>query len=291
MKIKFWGVRGSIPVPGKSTVKYGGNTPCVQLKFDDADIIIDAGTGLRELGNYLIQNPKAGRQINLLISHTHWDHIQGIPFFLPLFRNEFGVKIFTNTFPHNEVSFFIDAQMNPNFFPVSKEIFNASIDFISISENSSFNIKDIRISTLQVNHSQGTLAFKFSKGNKSLVYMTDNEIRFNLKDNSFTDEGLYELNNSLIEFCRDADILIHDCMYNKDSMINKIGWGHSNNISATHFSILAGVKTLVLFHYDPDFADSMIDELPVEALKIISEKKSNLNCIASFEGMELEIDI
>jgi ribonuclease BN (tRNA processing enzyme) len=121
--------------------------------------------------------------------------------------------------------------------------------------------------------------------------MTDNEIRFNLKDNAFSEDGLYELNKTLIEFCRDADILIHDCMYDKENLISKIGWGHSNNISVTHFSILAGVKKLVLFHYDPDFTDSAIDKLLQDALNIIKEKDSELDCIASWEGMELEIVI
>ncbi len=291
MKIKFWGVRGSIPVPGKSTVKYGGNTPCVQLQFDDAVIIIDAGTGIREFGNYLIKDPNANRQINLLISHTHWDHIQGIPFFLPFFRKEYYVKIFSNILPENEIGFFIDAQMNPNFFPVSKEVFNAKIEFDWIKENISFYIDEIQIDTLQVNHSLGTLAYKFTLGNKSVVYMTDNEIRFNIKNNTFSEDGLYELNKYLIEFCRNADVLIHDCMYDKDDIISKIGWGHSNNISVTHFSILAGVKTLVLFHYNPESSDLAIDKLLQDALEIIKEKSSNINCIASQEGMELEIVI
>lgn len=291
MKIKFWGVRGSIPVPGKSTLKYGGNTPCVQLQFDDTNIILDAGTGLREFGNYLITQHNSSKQINLLISHTHWDHIQGIPFFLPFFRKEYYVKIFSSITRGNDEGFFIDAQMNPNFFPVSKEIFNAQIEFDRIMENISFYIGEIRVDTLPVNHSLGTLAYKFSFGNKSLIYMTDNEIRFNIRDNNFSEEGLYQLNENLIEFCQNADVLIHDCMYNKENLISKIGWGHSNNISVTHFSILAGVKKLVLFHYDPDFSDSAIDKLLQDALNIIKEKDSDLECIASREGMELEIVI
>ncbi len=289
MKIKFWGIRGSIPVPGKNTVRYGGNTPCVQLQSDDINIILDAGTGLRELGNELIRDSNSSEQIYLLISHTHWDHIQGIPFFLPFFRVEYKVKIFANTSIGNNAGFFIDAQMNPNFFPVSKEIFKADFEFIHLQDNSTFQIGEIKIDTIPVNHSKGTLAYKFTKGEKKIVYMTDNEIKFDIKNDSFSEEGFYELNKELIEFCRNADVLIHDCMYNEKNLINKIGWGHSNNISVTNFGILADVKNLVLFHYDPDFSDSIIDKMLEDSLKIIKKKNTKINCIASVEGLKIEI--
>ena len=288
MILRFWGIRGSIPVPGNKTVRYGGNTPSLELRTEENLIILDAGTGIRELGLNLVKadNPK---NLCLLISHNHWDHIQGIPFFLPLFKTGYSVCIYSNSINGLEAESVVDALMNPNFFPVDKEIFKALIKYIHIVPGQQFKLGSTIIDSMQVNHSKGTLAFKISDSGKSVVYMTDNEIKYDLKNNEIDINSVSELNSELINFCRDCDYLIHDSMYTFKDFVNKKNWGHSNNISAAYFSILTGVKNLFLFHYNPEYTDDKIDEILFETKGILKNNKSQINCIASREGLEIEI--
>ena len=288
MILKFWGIRGSIPVSGKGTIRYGGNTPCVQLTTKENIIILDGGTGIRELGNALIKENNH-KNLCLLISHNHWDHIQGIPFFLPLFKKDYSVCIYSNPINGLNAESVVDALMNPNFFPVDKEIFNAVIKYINIVPGKQFNIGNTIIETLLVNHSKGTVAFKISEKDKSVVYMTDNEIKYELRNNEIDTGSISAMNKSLINFCRNCDYLIHDSMFTLNDFINKKGWGHSNNISAAYFSILASVKNLLLFHYNPDYSDEVIDQMQDETKKIIESQGAKINCIASGEGLTLEI--
>lgn len=288
MIVKFWGTRGSIPVPGENTLVFGGNTPCIQIKTSgDQIIILDAGTGIRELGKELIAG--SNRNINLLISHSHWDHIHGIPFFLPLFRKDFHVNIFSCGENGVDSESIVDAQMQPSFFPVNKEVFNADVTYNSLSSGKAYNIAGVTVETHRVNHSKGTLSFKITENNRSIIYMTDNEIRFELKDSEIDIENLRNLNRELIEFCSGCDYLIHDSMYNLESFSEKIGWGHSNNVSLAYFSILAEVKNLVLFHYDPDYSDAVVKEMLNGTKKILQGCNKNINCIASSEGLEINL--
>lgn len=286
MIVKFWGTRGSIPVPGEKTLIFGGNTPCIQITTEKKEIIIlDAGTGIRELGKQLISGEN--RELYLLISHSHWDHIHGIPFFLPLFRRDFRVNIYSSSDNGFNAESIIDAQMQPSFFPVNKEVFVADVTYNSLSSGGKYNIAGVTIETLKVNHSKGTLSFKITENGRSVVYMTDNEIRFDLKDHEVDTENLRKQNSELIEFCKGSDYLIHDSMYNLESFSGKIGWGHSNNVSLAYFSILAEVKNLVLFHYDPDYSDETVREMFNGTKKILKECNERINCIASKEGLEI----
>lgn len=288
MVVKFWGTRGSIPVPGPRTLLFGGNTPCIQVITEKKEVIIlDAGTGVRELGKELIKGDK--KEINLLISHSHWDHIHGIPFFLPLFRKEFKVNIFSCNDNGFDAESIIDTQMQPSFFPVNKEVFNANVTYNALSSGEKYNIAGVLIETLKVNHSKGTLSFKITEKGKSVVYMTDNEIKFDVKNEAIDINSLKNLNSELIDFCSDCEYLIHDSMYNLESFNEKVGWGHSNNVSLAYFSILAGVKNLVLFHYDPDYSDAIVEEMLDGTKKILQECNKTINCIASKEGLEIII--
>lgn len=286
MVVKFWGTRGSIPVPGKKTLIFGGNTPCIQVTTEKKQIIVlDAGTGIRELGKELIAGEN--REIYLLISHSHWDHVHGIPFFLPLFRNDFKVNIYSCGDNGFDAESIIDAQMQPSFFPVNKEVFNANVTYNSITSGKTYNIAGVTIETLKVNHSKGTLSFKITENGKSVVYMTDNEIKFDFTEQIINTDRLRALNSELIEFCNGCEYLIHDSMYNLESFSEKIGWGHSNNVSLAYFSILAKVKNLVLFHYDPDYSDDIVKKMFNGTKRILMECNNQINCIASKEGLEI----
>ena len=285
MQIKFWGTRGSIPVPGKNTLEYGGNTPCVELRSDDDKIIIfDAGSGIRELGIDLADNYLLDEEINIIISHYHWDHIQGIPFFLPLYDKKRQLIFHGLTINGNNISDILSKQMNRNFFPIKIDEVSASVNYKEIKFNSSYNINGIKIETFKANHSTPTLAFKIFEGNKYFVYMTDNELNFNNNGDS-----LEELNKELIDFCSGCDYLIHDTMYDETQALNKKGWGHSSNILLANFSILADVKNLILFHYNPDYTDDKIKKMLSETKDIFEKGNHKIGCIAAKEGLEIKL--
>lgn len=287
MVIKFWGIRGSIPVPGTETVKYGGNTPCVQIISDNGEnFIIDAGTGIRALGKELCKN-SGNDEIYLFLSHTHWDHIQGLPFFEPLFQKNTKMTVYMNDVIVPEKIF--EAQLHPSFFPIEKDVLASEINYKIINDGIKIRIGSIDISTIKVHHTSGTLSYKFTENGKIIVYMTDNEILC-CDGVNYPDKKIIEDNNkNLIEFCRGADYLIHDCMYNLKDFKQKKGWGHSNNVSVAYFSQLAKVKNLILFHYEPDYNDAAIDLLESETRNILEKENSGIRCSASKEGMIIKL--
>lgn len=288
MKIKFWGTRGSIPVPGQDTIKYGGNTSCIQISNENDFIVIDAGTGIRELGKKIIENEKL-KEIKIFISHTHWDHIQGLPFFAPLYEKDYKIKIFTNRTKDDNNNKILDYQLNPDFFPVIRKDLKAEIEFIHIDEKNPVETGNFLVSAEKVHHLNDALAFKIEAGEKSIVYMPDNEIYSKKESNKIKLNDIKLNNFELIKFCKNVDCLVHDCMYSfKDSM-NKRGWGHSDNISLAYFSILTEIKNLILFHYEPDYSDSDIDKMVAETESIIKEQKSDLKVIPSKELLEISI--
>ena len=287
MYFKFWGTRGSIPVPGKNTLKYGGNTPCVELRSSNNKIIIlDAGSGLRELGINLVQNNNDEEVINIFISHYHWDHIQGIPFFLPLYEKKRKVIFHGLTTNGEKVSDVLGNQMNYNYFPIKIDEVSADIDYKKIEFNYTYKLDGITIKTFRANHSTPTLALKISEGNKCFVYMTDNELNF---DERGTIDSVKELNGDLIDFCHGCDYLIHDTMYDEAQVLNKKGWGHSSNILLANFSILAKVKNLILFHYNPDYTDEKIEQMLSETKNIFEKGNHQIGCIAAKEGLEIKL--
>ncbi len=219
MFFKFWGTRGSIPVPGKNTLKYGGNTPCVEFRSSNNKVmILDAGSGIRELGIDLIDKINLEDEINVFISHYHWDHIQGVPFFLPLFEKKRKVVFHGLTTNGSDISEILSNQMNDSYFPINIDHVNADIDYKKIDFNHTYNFDGVTIKTIKANHSTPTLAFKISEGNKCFVYMTDNELKF---DNQEAIESIKELNKDLIDFCYGCDYLIHDTMYDETQLNSK----------------------------------------------------------------------
>jgi phosphoribosyl 1,2-cyclic phosphodiesterase len=281
MDIKFWGTRGSIPVPGKDTLKYGGNTPCVELRSDDHLIILDAGSGIRELGNKIIRDGSQD-EIHILISHYHWDHIQGVPFFKPLYNKKYKLIFYGLSAEEYSIETLLSSQMEPRNFPIRIEDVNARIIYRNIFPDDNLNFGKLKITTYQANHPSTTLVYKFEKNNKSLIYMTDNELKYEQNKNSV------EYKN-LVEFCSGCDYLIHDAMFDELSEKNSKGWGHSSNISLAEFSIHAKVGHIVLFHYNPDYSDAKITALLNETKKYLKSKNSAIKCLASKEGLEITL--
>ncbi len=252
-KIKFWGVRGSIPTPGKNFIRYGGNTPCIEVRCGETLIIIDAGSGIRELGDSLLQEFKGrNADIQILISHTHWDHIQGFPFFKMAYIP--GTKI--NFYGGHSVSALeklIFGQMEREYFPVSLNDLQSTIGFSALTE-SPFTINDVTIHFTHLIHPTLSLGFRIEYRGRVFVYATDSEIS--------NDPEIEKINERNISYLiHDADMLVADCQYNREEYENKVGWGHSAIETTVEACNKFNVKNLFAFHHDPTRTDDQLDGL------------------------------
>ncbi len=287
MKLVFWGTRGSIPVSGKTYVKYGGNTPSILLEEGDNSIILDAGSGIRPLGNYLIE--KQRKNISLIITHAHWDHIQGLPFFLPFYIPEYKIDLYFTSYNDFEAKDIIYTQMQNCFFPVSPDEFQSNINYHTLSKNDDLLFSNWKVSSHKVHHSVNTTAYKFKNDKFTLVYMTDNELYYDTDIKDLKKIDLVKSNKELIAFCEKADYLIHDTMYLHNNYASKIGWGHSDNIAAAYFAHQANVKNFVLFHYSPEYDDNNIDLMFKKTNDFLKEINSGVKCIASYDGLTIDL--
>ena len=280
MKITFWGVRGSIATPGPTTVRYGGNTPCVSVILDDGTLIIlDTGTGARNLGLELMREKKKVRA-SIFFSHFHLDHIIGFPFFGPIYipGNEFDIY----GCPGNgqPISSCFDDLMKTPFSPVNIQTFSADLRLIN-SCNEAISIGAATIATLPTNHPGGGSAYKICENGKIFIYMTDNELAFDMDyPTSF---------ETFAAFTRGADVLVHDTMYTEEEWKSRRGWGHSSFEAAIELASEARVKTLVLFHHEPSHDDDEMDRLVNFCKALVTEKGLPLNVIAAREGKAVEI--
>ncbi len=292
MNIRFWGTRGSIPSPGKSTVKYGGNTSCVEVRAGKQILIFDAGTGIRDLGNQLLNEFKTQPvKLHLFISHTHWDHIQGFPFFMPAYNKNFQIIVYGPPARDKSLKDLFKFQMDSEYFPVPLGDLNAQIVIQEVREP--FRIDDLQISSFYMNHPTMTLAYKISDREKTFVYATDNEpYRYTLhaarKDPLASKYGA-ELDQKFIEFISGADFVVSDAQYTLEEYRSKVGWGHSPIESIVEFAIKANVKQLALYHHDPSHNDVTVDAIVQHAQKLLSTQKSSVQCFGAVEGMEIKL--
>lgn len=296
MKLKFWGVRGSIPTPGPTTVRYGGNTPSLELRLDNDELIIlDAGTGIRGLGDHLIANGES-LKASLLITHPHWDHIQGFPFFKPAFISGNELTIYGTERTDMNLQRIIADQMNRIYFPVQLNELKAKIHFRPLKEEE-FDVFGAHVRTMYVNHPGFTLGYRIEYKGSVLVYISDNE--------PFDREAAQRLTNfekvvleryaavsgdpnqRIFDFAEGADVLIHDCTYTPEEYVDKVGWGHSHYLFAVKIAAEANVKHLILFHHDPAHADQKIDEITEKCRKEIKNRSLTFRCTPAKEGMEL----
>lgn len=279
MQVTFYGVRGSIPTPGKDYVRYGGNTACVHVALDDGtDIILDAGTGIRELGNVLIQK---STPIHLLLTHNHWDHIQGFPFFAPIYQQ--GRPIFITpgqtTLPEHDQ---ILRQMQGSVFPVPSSALSSKIQLKVLDEEiSQWQIGTATIDRLPMNHPGRGSAYAIHADGAKLVYMTDNELYPPYKkETDFL---------SFVEFARGADLIIHDAQYMVSDMPAKSGWGHSVAEEAVKLAMACNAKAVALYSHDPARTDDDIDAVVAHCQMYIEVAESPLTLLAAAEGLSLPL--
>ncbi|MFN3603172.1 MAG: MBL fold metallo-hydrolase [Leptonema sp. (in: bacteria)] len=317
MKVKFWGVRGSVPSPIKgNTIKnkikeilklarpsdlldeksinhfieslpfslthtYGGNTTCLEIRTERNElIIIDAGTGIRELGNLLLKEGygEGKGECHMLFTHTHWDHIQGLPFFTPLYikGNTFHIHAICENIEKR-----LQYQHDFEHFPIKFENLAATKKFYQHKEGEFFNIYNLTITTKGMKHPGGSYSYKIIENQKKLIFGSDAEFRLDDLENL----------EDYIEYFKDADILIFDTQYTFEEQLTKIDWGHSSAAVATDLALKANVKNLVLFHHDPSYSDETLDEVFMKSKRykdmIDFENKKKLNIHIAYEGLEL----
>lgn len=287
MLVKFWGVRGSIPKPGSETLKYGGNTSCVQCTSDAGEmLIIDAGTGAYNLGMFLLSQNKEFYKGSICLSHTHWDHIQGLPFFAPFSnpRNEwdiYGPYGFGQSIEQS-----LKGQMLHQYFPISLKEFEAKISYHDLLEGE-FMIGGMRVKTHYLNHTALTLGFRIEVDGVVVIYACDHEpFAKNLAGGEGTIGG-QDLRH--IEFLRGADLLIHDSQYSVSEYSNKIGWGHSTPEYVIRIAKEAGIKNVVLTHHDPLRSDEDLDRLNRRIHEKLTLDGSSMKVLLAYEGLEINV--
>jgi phosphoribosyl 1,2-cyclic phosphodiesterase len=276
MHIRFWGTRGSIPTPGPSTVRYGGNTACVEVRDSTGSLLVlDAGTGMRELGLWLMSaNGKRPFTVDLLLSHLHWDHIQGIPFFRPAFEPDSTLRI-RGPKQSRSLKELLGLGMDDPFFPVDLDDMPAKIEIGEMHEGADERIGAYRVRCVGLVHPSPALAYRVEADGRSLVYATDTEDPTSGKPNPV---------NALAE---GADTLIHDAQFLKSDF--KEGWGHSTIEAAIEVAAKAKVKRLILYHHDPDRSDDALDHIGRSAQRKGRELLPGLEVLVAREGLELEV--
>ncbi len=281
MKVTIWGARGSIPVPGATTVRYGGNTPCVTVEEGRGLLVLDAGTGIRRLGEALGAR-RHGDPIDILLSHTHWDHIQGLPFFAPLYEASRWVRIFGPAPEVETLREVLVGQMTPPVWPVAYVSVAERLDVTEITAEE-LRTDYFEIRTVALRHPGRTLGYSISNlsGGLTLNYLTDNELgNWN---------GKPEWQARLVGFLRDGEVLIHDATYDDAEIPTKQGWGHSSASQATDLAIATGVRKLILFHHAPEHSDEVVDRMLAESRRRVAATGATLVVEAAAEGQSFDV--
>jgi phosphoribosyl 1,2-cyclic phosphodiesterase len=279
--VRFWGVRGTIPTPGPETCRYGGNTACVEVRAGGELLILDAGTGIRKLGQALSQS---GEPIHgtLLISHAHWDHIHGLPFFAPAMApgNCFRVYGSAGSGPH--LRSILASQMESPYFPLSLDDLPNTLEFYELRDDA-IEVGAVKVRTLPLHHPGFALGFRVEAAGKAIVYATDQEPL------AAANGAEPRLDPQLLHFAAGADLLICDAQYTAEEYRRHVGWGHSSVTDAVRLALAARVERLALFHYDPERSDAAVDTLLQVARDEVKRRSGRLECVAAAEGLELAI--
>ncbi len=270
--IRFWGVRGSLPCPGPATKRYGGNTPCIEVRCDGRLLILDAGTGLRELGDALVQEGGA-LDADLFLTHCHYDHVLGIPFFAPFFQPQHRFRMWAgNLLPEFQLKGVMERMMSEPLFPIGIDTFKASIEYRDFRAGEIIlQAGRLAIHTLMLDHPGGATAYRIDYGGRSVAYVTDNEGRREDHD------------RPLVAFARNADLVIYDTTYTEDEIDEKKGWGHSTWQDGMRLADAAGVKTFCLFHHAPEHDDTAMDAMLAQA------RAARPGTIAAIEGQIISL--
>jgi phosphoribosyl 1,2-cyclic phosphodiesterase len=295
LKIRFWGVRGSIPSPGPGTVRYGGNTTCIEVETDDGQtIILDAGTGIYSLSQGLLE--KMPLCCSIFITHTHWDHIQGLPFFLPLFIPANSVRIYGGFDPvlQRDIGDVLSRQMEYCYFPVREAELKADIQYGSLCERQTVEIGSAMVTNILMNHTVLNFGYRIDCNGKSIFFTGDNERLYNIYhsgDDSYPEyENFISIKNAMFaDFIRGVDILIADSAYTEQEYPAKMGWGHGTYDMCVDMARKAGVKALYLTHHEPLRSDDELDHIESHLREKYSGSNAALALSIAYEGLEISL--
>jgi phosphoribosyl 1,2-cyclic phosphodiesterase/CheY-like chemotaxis protein len=296
--LRFWGVRGSVPTPGPATVRYGGNTTCVEVRIGEEIIILDAGTGLRPLGQALAREFKdRPLSLTLLLTHTHWDHIQGLPFFWPLHEPKNHIRILGYEGARQGLATILGNQMENPYFPIGLRELPGTVRIEELRDMS-FNLGPVRAEASFANHPGVCVGYRLFAGARSLAFFPDNELRLRqhavrkqhgrpaLHDTDFArrEDGKIEA------FVQGADVLIMDAQYDCAEYREHVGWGHGCVDDVVRLALAAKVGRLLLFHHDPDHDDDFLRRLETHARKLVSQAGGSLPVECAREGLVIPLD-
>ena len=306
MRIRFWGTRGSLARPGPATLRYGGNTSCVEVRpKNGSPIIIDAGTGLRRLGKSLMEGAFADGKgkASILISHTHWDHVQGLPFFSPLYREGNQVEIYARQRDlHLEAVF--SAQHRAPYFPVPLSAMHAEMRFHEVIEGAKFEIGNAKVSCTRLNHPWIAIAYRVEVDGAIVVYCSDTApFADYLLGTDFvtqapeldgplppeTEAELAHMRAGVINLAKDADLLIYDTQFTKEEYRQRPHWGHSHPDDAIQIARDANVKTLCLFHHAPLRSDDDNDKILAQYRGVVAAQNDKFSLVSAYEGLEIPL--
>ena len=295
--LKFWGVRGSIPTPGRTTVQYGGNTSCVEIRAGGRIIILDAGTGIRLLGRQLVAEFETQPlDLTLLLTHTHWDHIQGLPFFEPVYRPQNHLHILGYEGARHGLEMVLAGQMESPVFPIGLREVPANVRIEELKEMN-FSIGPVRVQAAFANHPGICVGYRLFTSKGSIAFFSDNET---VPEGAPPPQGAVATdadalafpqgeNRKMIEFLRGTDLLIMDTQYDAEEFKGHAGWGHGCLDDVVALALQAEVKTLFLFHHDPNHDDAKVSQMLAHARKLVAARKSKLQVEAAREGAMVEL--
>jgi phosphoribosyl 1,2-cyclic phosphodiesterase len=283
MRVRFWGTRGSVPTPGPSTVRYGGNTACVELRTNSGGFfIIDSGTGIRELGLQLARKGVAV-SAHLLLGHTHWDHISGFPFFTPAFVPGNHLVIYGARDLDRSLRDVLAGQMHYTYFPVPLGDLRADIEFSELEEGE-ITIDQAVVRTHYLNHTAVCMGYRIEADGASIAYITDHE-PYGPPNSGVKHGG----DRRLVEFIRGVDLLIQDAQYTPAEYVERRGWGHGTTDYVTDVAVEAGARRAALFHHEPTHADDEIDRMVEYCRARARARGSDVKIFAAAEGQEIDL--
>lgn len=295
--IRFWGVRGSIPAPGPDTVRYGGNTACVEFRGDGEIIIMDSGTGIRALGQALAAEFK-GQSLGMtvLITHTHWDHVQGFPFFSPAYDPANRIRILGFEGARDGLAGIFSSQMESPFFPIGLSQLPSHLTFEEL-RSMEFSIGPVKVRAAFANHPGVCVGYRLDAADGSVAYLPDHEPFHRLRSQPALPEALREQaadfarseDAKIVRFLHRVDVLILDAQFDAEEYAGHTGWGHSSVDDAVDLALRAEVRRLFLFHHDPAHADAKIDQMVQYARKLVARSGKSLEVEAAREGLKCEL--